>query len=114
MSASNPFHHTAPSSHAAAPVPAITGATALGNVRGRAPSTHCARVATPVIVAWTAHPDRAAGGRRMARGRIPDNERMLAVIGGSGFYTFFGSDARSISVDTPYGAPSGAITVGTV
>ena len=39
---------------------------------------------------------------------------MLAVIGGSGFYTFFGSDARSISVDTPYGAPSGAITVGTV
>ncbi|MCW2515569.1 MAG: methylthioadenosine phosphorylase [Mycobacterium sp.] len=39
---------------------------------------------------------------------------MLAVIGGSGFYTFFGSDARSINVDTPYGAPSGAITVGTV
>ncbi len=42
------------------------------------------------------------------------NGRMLGVIGGSGFYTFFGSDARSISVDTPYGAPSGAITVGTV
>jgi 5'-methylthioadenosine phosphorylase len=39
---------------------------------------------------------------------------MLGVIGGSGFYTFFGPDARSISVDTPYGAPSGAITVGTV
>jgi len=45
---------------------------------------------------------------------MADNEPMLAVIGGSGFYTFFGSDARSISVDTPYGAPSGAITVGTV
>lgn len=39
---------------------------------------------------------------------------MLGVIGGSGFYTFFGDDARSISVDTPYGAPSGAITVGAV
>ncbi len=39
---------------------------------------------------------------------------MLGVIGGSGFYTFFGPDARSISVDTPYGAPSGAITVGAV
>jgi 5'-methylthioadenosine phosphorylase len=43
-----------------------------------------------------------------------DNGLMLGVIGGSGFYTFFGPDARSISVDTPYGAPSDAITVGTV
>ena len=39
---------------------------------------------------------------------------MLGVIGGSGFYTFFGSDARSLSLDTPYGAPSAPITVGTV
>jgi 5'-methylthioadenosine phosphorylase len=39
---------------------------------------------------------------------------MLAVIGGSGFYTFFGSDARSLSLDTPYGEPSAAITVGSV
>jgi 5'-methylthioadenosine phosphorylase len=39
---------------------------------------------------------------------------MLGVIGGSGFYSFFGPDARSISLDTPYGAPSAAITVGTV
>ena len=39
---------------------------------------------------------------------------MLGVIGGSGFYTFFGADARSISVDTPYGAPSAPITVGAV
>jgi 5'-methylthioadenosine phosphorylase len=43
-----------------------------------------------------------------------DNGLMLGVIGGSGFYTFFGPDARSIRVDTPYGAPSDAITVGTV
>ena len=42
------------------------------------------------------------------------NGRMLGVIGGSGFYPFFGSDARSISLDTPYGAPSAPITVGKV
>ncbi len=39
---------------------------------------------------------------------------MLGVIGGSGFYTFFDSDARSVNVDTPYGAPSGPVTIGTV
>ena len=39
---------------------------------------------------------------------------MLGVIGGSGFYTFFGSDARTVSLDTPYGAPSAPITVGAV
>ena len=39
---------------------------------------------------------------------------MLGVIGGSGFYSFFGEDARSVNVDTPYGAPSDAITIGTV
>ena len=39
---------------------------------------------------------------------------MLGVIGGSGFYTFFGSDARTVSLDTPYGTPSAPITVGTV
>ncbi|HVQ99601.1 MAG TPA: S-methyl-5'-thioadenosine phosphorylase, partial [Mycobacterium sp.] len=26
---------------------------------------------------------------------------MLAVIGGSGFYTFFGADARTVEADTP-------------
>jgi 5'-methylthioadenosine phosphorylase len=39
---------------------------------------------------------------------------MLGVIGGSGFYTFFGPDARSVQLDTPYGGPSAAITVGAV
>ncbi|OZC78339.1 S-methyl-5'-thioadenosine phosphorylase [Rhodococcus sp. 15-1154-1] len=38
----------------------------------------------------------------------------IAVIGGSGFYSFFGPDAESIEMDTPYGAPSGPITVGDV
>jgi len=39
---------------------------------------------------------------------------MLGVIGGSGFYSFFGPDARAVNLDTPYGPPSAAITVGTV
>jgi 5'-methylthioadenosine phosphorylase len=39
---------------------------------------------------------------------------MLGVIGGSGFYTFFDADARSINLDTPYGEPSAPVTVGTV
>jgi 5'-methylthioadenosine phosphorylase len=50
-------------------------------------------------------------------GRIAADARsaeMLGVIGGSGFYTFLGSDARTVSLDTPYGAPSAPITVGTV
>ncbi len=45
------------------------------------------------------------------------NGRMLGVIGGSGFYTFFessGSKARTITVDTPYGRPSAPVTVGMV
>lgn len=42
------------------------------------------------------------------------NGRMLGVIGGSGFYTFFGSDARDVTVDTPYGSPSAPVTVGAV
>jgi hypothetical protein len=45
-SASSAFHQTAACSQAAAPVPAITGAMALGSVRGRAPAIHCARLAT--------------------------------------------------------------------
>jgi len=39
---------------------------------------------------------------------------MLGVIGGSGFYTFFDEAARSIHLDTPWGQPSGAITIGRV
>src|SRR4029077_3684603 len=49
-SANSAFHHNAASSPPAPPVPAMTGATAFGNVRGRAPSTHCAKLATSVIV----------------------------------------------------------------
>ena len=45
---------------------------------------------------------------------MPDVTPRLAVIGGSGFYDFFGDDAHTIEVDTPYGAPSAPITVGTV
>lgn len=40
------------------------------------------------------------------------NGRMLGVIGGSGFYTFFDSGTRTIEVDTPYGPPSAPVTIG--
>lgn len=36
------------------------------------------------------------------------------MIGGSGFYTFFGPDARNVKLDTPFGEPSAPITVGTL
>ncbi len=37
----------------------------------------------------------------------------IAVIGGSGFYTFL-DEPRSVEVDTPYGKPSAPISIGTV
>src|SRR5687767_10642757 len=37
----------------------------------------------------------------------------LAVIGGSGFYTFL-DDPKTVEVETPYGSPSAPIAVGTV
>ncbi|HEX9853802.1 MAG TPA: S-methyl-5'-thioadenosine phosphorylase [Acidimicrobiia bacterium] len=38
---------------------------------------------------------------------------MIGVFGGSGFYEFL-DDARSVEVETPYGAPAAPYTVGTV
>ena len=38
----------------------------------------------------------------------------IAVIGGTGFYDFFDTDAVQTSPETPYGAPSAPITVGAV
>jgi 5'-methylthioadenosine phosphorylase len=43
-----------------------------------------------------------------------NNEQMIGVIGGSGFYSFFDSAARSVSLDTPYGESSAPVTIGTV
>ncbi|RFD26284.1 S-methyl-5'-thioadenosine phosphorylase [Mycobacterium uberis] len=47
-----------------------------------------------------------------------NNGRMFGVIGGSGFYTFFGPSLESVvcdvNADTPYGQPSAPITVGTI
>ena len=37
----------------------------------------------------------------------------LAVIGGSGFYALF-DDPAEVELDTPYGAPSGPVTVGDI
>jgi 5'-methylthioadenosine phosphorylase len=39
---------------------------------------------------------------------------MLGVIGGSGFYTFFDSDVRTVTPATPYGEPSAAVAIGTI
>ncbi|WP_024800342.1 S-methyl-5'-thioadenosine phosphorylase [Nocardia sp. BMG51109] len=43
-----------------------------------------------------------------------DSRPALAIIGGSGFYDFFGDDATTLNIETPYGAPSAPITVGAV
>ncbi|MGW0352827.1 S-methyl-5'-thioadenosine phosphorylase [Nocardia nova] len=43
-----------------------------------------------------------------------DPRPALAIIGGSGFYDFFGDDATTLEVETPYGVPSAPITVGEV
>lgn len=40
--------------------------------------------------------------------------RVLGVIGGTGFYTFFDSDTRTVHPDTPWGEPSAPITIGAV
>ena len=38
----------------------------------------------------------------------------IAVIGGSGFYSFFDDEPEHVDVDTPFGRPSAPITVGEV
>jgi 5'-methylthioadenosine phosphorylase len=45
---------------------------------------------------------------------VHDNAYMIGVIGGSGFYAFFDSAARSVNLDTPFGEPSAPVTIGTV
>ncbi len=61
---------------------------------------------------------QAQPGTRDQTRTMHHNERMLGVIGGSGFYTFFespfGSKVRDINLDTPYGRPSAPITVGII
>ncbi|MCU1645287.1 MAG: mtaP [Nocardia sp.] len=47
-------------------------------------------------------------------GMSSDPRATLAIIGGSGFYDFFGDDATTVEVDTPFGAPSAPITIGEV
>lgn len=41
---------------------------------------------------------------------VPD----IAVIGGSGFYSFFDNGADRVDIETPYGKPSAPITIGEV
>src|SRR5258705_11587864 len=59
-------------------------------------------------------PRRSEAGASCRAAGVAQNGRMLGVIGGSGFYTFFGSGARILRLATPYGAPSAPITLGTV
>ncbi|MFD7093555.1 S-methyl-5'-thioadenosine phosphorylase [Streptomyces xanthophaeus] len=49
----------------------------------------------------------------MAEPAVQAVQAEIAVIGGSGFYELL-EEAERIEVDTPYGAPSDTITVGTV
>jgi 5'-methylthioadenosine phosphorylase len=42
-----------------------------------------------------------------------DRQAEIGVFGGSGFYQFL-EDAESIQVETPYGSPSGPITIGSI
>jgi 5'-methylthioadenosine phosphorylase len=44
---------------------------------------------------------------------MPDRRASLAVIGGSGFYSFL-DDPDEVAVETPYGEPSAAIALGRV
>jgi len=38
----------------------------------------------------------------------------IGIIGGSGFYDFFGKDAKEIDIKTEFGSPSDKITIGSV
>ena len=43
------------------------------------------------------------------------NVATIAIIGGSGLYEMEGlTDVESVDIDTPFGQPSDAITVGTL
>ena len=49
----------------------------------------------------------------MANGMASMPQASLGVIGGSGLYQMEGlSDVREVRIETPFGAPSDAITVG--
>src|SRR4029079_2630588 len=64
------FHQTASPSYAATPVPASTGATAAGKVRGRGPATHWPGVVTRqdssrlALLTWRPGRQVALGGAR--------------------------------------------------
>lgn len=43
-----------------------------------------------------------------------DNKVKIGIIGGSGFYEFFGKNAKEIDVNTEFGKPSDKITIGEI
>jgi 5'-methylthioadenosine phosphorylase len=50
---------------------------------------------------------------RVATSSHPETRAEIGVIGGSGFYSLL-EDAQAVRVDTPYGEPSGEVTVGSL
>jgi 5'-methylthioadenosine phosphorylase len=53
-------------------------------------------------------------GGRVSGGAPTGASIEVGVFGGSGFYELFDDDAEQVRVDTPYGAPSGPVAVGTI
>ena len=44
----------------------------------------------------------------------PEKLAEIGIIGGSGFYSFFGKDAKEIEIETEFGKPSDKITIGKI
>ncbi len=49
-----------------------------------------------------------------AKEDMPREQAEIGIIGGSGFYDFFGTGAKEIEVDTDFGKPSDKITIGEI
>src|SRR3990172_8406626 len=82
------------------------------------PSTSRRRSTSPPSSPRTAPPGRPTGRpwrRWSGRRRLPVAEALVGIIGGSGFYRMEGlTDVRELRLDTPFGAPSSEIVLGTL
>ncbi|MGC4047772.1 MAG: S-methyl-5'-thioadenosine phosphorylase [Armatimonas sp.] len=45
---------------------------------------------------------------------MSDNQAEVGVFGGSGFYSLLTGDVKEVKIETPYGPPSDAVTIGTL
>jgi 5'-methylthioadenosine phosphorylase len=55
---------------------------------------------------------RACGGKPLGFAAVPARAE-IGVFGGSGFYSFL-DDVETVEVETPYGKPSGPLTIGAI